>query len=219
MQEQIVSTVQRLLALKPREVLEIGCGTGLLLFKIAPQCKRYVATDFSHNVIRMLRAQVKEKKLAHVELEERQADQFAGFAPESFDLVILNSTVQYFPGIEYLLDVLDKAVTVVRRGGVIQVGDVRNLALLKAYHLSVQRFQSAEGMRVDKFAEQIEGRIQSEKELLVHPSFFAALKERYPRLGHISIQLRRGRHHNELTRFRYDAFLISMSYLHSREKQ
>ena len=155
----------------------------------------------------MLRAQVKEKKLAHVELEERQADQFAGFAPESFDLVILNSTVQYFPGIEYLLDVLDKAVTVVRRGGVIQVGDVRNLALLKAYHLSVQRFQSAEGMRVDKFAEQIEGRIQSEKELLVHPSFFAALKERYPRLGHISIQLRRGRHHNELTRFRYDAFL------------
>src|SRR5207245_2762027 len=124
-------------------------------FNIAPQCKRYVATDFSQNVIRMLRAQVKAGNLDHVELEERLADQLDGFAPESFDLVILNSTVQYFPGIEYLMNVLDQAVTVVRRGGVIQVGDVRNLALLKAYHLSVQRFQSPGEMRVDKFAEQI----------------------------------------------------------------
>ena len=32
-------------ALDPRRVLEIGCGTGLVLFRIAPRCDLYVGTD------------------------------------------------------------------------------------------------------------------------------------------------------------------------------
>jgi SAM-dependent methyltransferase/acyl carrier protein len=187
--------------------LEIGCGTGLLLFNIAPHCERYVGTDFSHTVIQMLQDQVARKNLNHVELHEGLADQFDGLASASFDLVILNSIVQYFPNIEYLAKVLDKAVSVVGSGGVIQVGDVRNLALLEAYHLSVQNFQSLDTLPVDTFSKQLQDRISNEKELLVSSSFFPALKERYTRLGHVTIQLRRGRHRNELTRFRYDAFL------------
>ena len=33
------STVERILALRPRRVLEIGCGTGLLLFRVAPRTR------------------------------------------------------------------------------------------------------------------------------------------------------------------------------------
>ncbi|MGG6267240.1 amino acid adenylation domain-containing protein [Leptolyngbya sp. AN03gr2] len=42
MQEWVDSTVERILALQPKRVLEIGCGTGLLLFRVAPQCLEYV---------------------------------------------------------------------------------------------------------------------------------------------------------------------------------
>ena len=94
-----------------------------------------------------------------------------------------------------------------RPGGVIHLGDVRNLTLFDAYHLSVQDFQSPDTLPIDKFTEQIQSRIVNEKELLIDPSFFPALKKRYSRLGHITIQLRRGCHRNELTLFRYDAFL------------
>ncbi|MBO0885727.1 MAG: amino acid adenylation domain-containing protein, partial [Mycobacterium sp.] len=41
------ATVDRIMALAPRRVLEIGVGSGLLLSEIAPHCERYVGTDFS----------------------------------------------------------------------------------------------------------------------------------------------------------------------------
>ena len=40
------ATVDRIMALQPRRVLEIGVGSGLLLSQIAPRCERYVATDY-----------------------------------------------------------------------------------------------------------------------------------------------------------------------------
>ncbi len=39
------ATVDRILALQPRRVLEIGAGSGLLLSQIAPHCEHYVGTD------------------------------------------------------------------------------------------------------------------------------------------------------------------------------
>ena len=47
MREWLDQTVERILSLRPQKVLEIGCGTGLLLFRLAPHCTRYVGTDFS----------------------------------------------------------------------------------------------------------------------------------------------------------------------------
>jgi methylase of polypeptide subunit release factors len=47
MQEWVEQTVARIRALTPQKVLEIGCGTGLLLSRIAPNCQEYVGIDFS----------------------------------------------------------------------------------------------------------------------------------------------------------------------------
>ena len=51
MQEWVAETVARILALKPQRVLEIGCGTGLLLARIAPHCEHYTGTDFSETAL------------------------------------------------------------------------------------------------------------------------------------------------------------------------
>ena len=47
MEEWRSATVDRIMALQPRRVLEIGAGLGLVLSQIAPQCEHYVATDMS----------------------------------------------------------------------------------------------------------------------------------------------------------------------------
>ncbi|MGH3368766.1 MAG: AMP-binding protein, partial [Nocardioidaceae bacterium] len=47
MREWLDATVEAILSLRPRRVLEIGCGTGMVLFAVAPHCERYVGTDFS----------------------------------------------------------------------------------------------------------------------------------------------------------------------------
>ena len=50
MREWVDSTVARILSLKPGRVLEIGCGAGLLLLRIAPHCMKYWGTDFAESL-------------------------------------------------------------------------------------------------------------------------------------------------------------------------
>ena len=47
----VEETVSRLRALRPSRVLEIGCGTGLLLTRLAGTCESYVGLDFSAEVL------------------------------------------------------------------------------------------------------------------------------------------------------------------------
>jgi methylase of polypeptide subunit release factors len=73
--------------------VEVGCGTGLLLLEVAPGCRAYLGTDFSEQALAALAGEVEARGLAHVRLERRVADDFAGIAPAQFDIVVLNSVV------------------------------------------------------------------------------------------------------------------------------
>ena len=208
MREWVDYTVERLLTLQPNRVLEIGCGTGLLLSRVAPHCSKYWGTDFSSEALRHLQqVQRSIKELEHVTLIHRKADDFEGIEAEVFDTVILNSVVQYFPSIDYLLRVLEGAVHTVRPGGFIFVGDVRSLPLLKAYHASVQYYQAHSSLSRVHLQQRVQQSIAQEEELVIDPAFFIALKHHFPQISHVQIQPRRGRHRNELTRFRYDVIL------------
>jgi amino acid adenylation domain-containing protein/non-ribosomal peptide synthase protein (TIGR01720 family) len=198
MREWADRTAERILAPRPRRVLEIGCGTGLLLLRVAPFCEAYVGTDFSDAALGYL-ARVLERAgppLPGVELRRRRADDWSGVEPGSFDAVVLNSVVQYFPGVTYLREVLRGAVAAVRPGGAIFLGDLRSLPLLAAFHAAVEA-SPAEAAR----------RLALERELAVDPELFAALVRELPRIGRVEIQLKRGRARNELSRFRYDVTL------------
>ncbi|MEH2241174.1 amino acid adenylation domain-containing protein [Nostoc sp.] len=209
MREWVNQTVERILSWRPSRVLEIGCGTGLLLFRIAPHCTRYWGTDLSQEVVHYLQQQLQwvEPKLPQVEIAHKTADNFGAIASETFDAVILNSVCQYFPSIEYLLNVFKGAVNTVAPGGFIFVGDVRSLPLLEAYHTSIQLHQAPDSLSRSQLAKRIRQRMTQEEELVIDPAFFTALKQHFPQIGHVQIQLKRGVHHNELTRFRYDVIL------------
>src|SRR6185369_14952405 len=70
MKEWVDQTVERIRALEPKRVLEIGCGTGLLLFRVAPHREAYHATDFSAAVIDQLETKIAD--LNHVTLSRRE---------------------------------------------------------------------------------------------------------------------------------------------------
>ncbi|HEU4711739.1 MAG TPA: amino acid adenylation domain-containing protein [Pyrinomonadaceae bacterium] len=204
MQEWVDDAVQRIVAQQPRRVLEIGCGTGLLLFRIAPHCERYVGTDFSPAALNYVREQT---RLPQVSLLEQNADDFANVEPASFDAVIINSVVQYFPGVDYLMRVLRGAVEAVAPGGFIAIGDVRSLPLLRTLHESVEQHRAEGGLSVDQLRQRVQRRMDQEEELLIDPAFFTALKRHLPRISHVEVEPKRGRFHNELTRFRYQVML------------
>jgi amino acid adenylation domain-containing protein/non-ribosomal peptide synthase protein (TIGR01720 family) len=207
MAEWVEQTCARIRALRPQRVLELGCGTGLLLFRIAPDCAAYVGTDFSQAAITQLRQHVERQALPQVALHQRAADDLSGFAEASFDLVIVNSVIQYFPSIEYLLRVLERAARLIAPGGRIFLGDMRSFALLAAFHTAVELYKAPATQTTEQLRRRVQRRLLQENELTVAPAFFAALARHIPQIGQVDIQLRRGRSHNELTQFRYDVVL------------
>jgi len=197
----------QILALQPERVLEIGCGTGLMLFQIAPHCTRYCATDFSPISLNYIQQHLANQQLANVTLVQKMAADFEGIETADFDAVILNSVVQYFPNIDYLVQVLEGAVKATAPGGFIFIGDVRSLPLLAAFHTSVQLYQAEPSLAGEQLQQRVQMQIFQETELVIEPDFFSALKHRFPQIGGVEIQLIRGSYHNELTDFRYNAIL------------
>ncbi|MFB2922991.1 amino acid adenylation domain-containing protein [Aerosakkonema funiforme] len=207
MQDWVNNQVAQILALQPSRVLEIGCGTGLLLFRIAPHCHKYCGTDFSSASLNYIRQHLQNQKLPQVTLLQKMAIDFEGIEAKSFDVVILNSVVQYFPNIDYLLRAIEGAIKATAPGGVIFIGDVRSLPLLQAFHASVQLHQAEPSLTREQLQQRVQMQIFQETELVIDPAFFSALKQHFPQINDVQLQLIRGCHHNELTQFRYNAIL------------
>ncbi|MGQ4807060.1 Chondramide synthase cmdD [Candidatus Entotheonellaceae bacterium PAL068K] len=201
----VASTVERILACDPHCVLEVGCGTGLLLSRLAPRVREYWGTDLSFEAIQYV-AKMKDvvEGLDHVVLLHRPADDFADMAAAQFDTIVLNSVVQYFPSLDYLLAVLQGAIRILKPGGTIFVGDVRSLPLLEAYHASVELFKAPESLSKEEFRYRVQRGMMNENELVIDPKFFTALKNRFLHINQVHIVPKRGCHRNELVQFRYD---------------
>ncbi|OKH37811.1 non-ribosomal peptide synthetase [[Phormidium ambiguum] IAM M-71] len=206
MQEWVSDRVQQILALKPKRVLEIGCGTGLLLFQIAPHCKKYMATDFSKVALESIQNKLNNLNLPQVELIQAMANDFSKIEGD-YDIVILNSIVQYFPNVDYLMEVIEGSIQVLAPGGVLFIGDVRSLPLLKAFHSWMQFSQADSGIERTELQQRVDRSLFEEPELAIDPKFFYALRDRFPQIQQVQIRLSQGRHHNEMKQFRYNVLL------------
>ena len=208
MREWVQHTVDRIMALAPTRVLEIGCGTGLLLHAIAPRVGRYTGLDFSSSAVDTLRARSAARGLTNVSLHVARADNVDQIADiDPVDVVVINSVSQYFPDVDYLRRVLALAVARLAPGGAVFVGDVRSLPLLEAFHASVELSQAPATVTVTELAERVRSRVDHDPELVIDPAFFDALRTDLPAVTAVDIQLKRGHAQNEMTRFRYDVVL------------
>ncbi|HEU5374052.1 MAG TPA: amino acid adenylation domain-containing protein [Ktedonobacteraceae bacterium] len=208
MREWVEHTLEELRAGEPQRVLEIGCGSGLLLFRLAPDSTKYWGTDFSPGALQMVQRHAQKRGLSQVQLLQRMADDFTGMEEQTFDTIILNSVVQYFPSLHYLLDVLAGALQHIALPGTIFLGDLRNQQLLELFHASIELYKcDNEEFPLDQFHQRIHAQMAQETELLLDPAFFYALQERYPQISEVCIRPKRGRYDNELTAFRYNVQL------------
>ncbi|GAA3074677.1 non-ribosomal peptide synthetase [Streptosporangium carneum] len=207
MREWRAATVDRVLALAPEKVLEIGVGTGLLLSGLLPRVESYWATDFSPGVIARLTRQLDGTEWAdRVHLFARGADEFGGLPEGHFDTVVINSVIQYFPSGDYLTRVLEGALAALRPGGRVFVGDVRNKMSVRAFHAAVQARLLGPDAEAAHVLEAADLAVRLEKELTVDPGFFTALAARSDVSG-VDVRLKRAHSHNEMSLHRYDVTL------------
>ncbi|MFD2170023.1 amino acid adenylation domain-containing protein [Tumebacillus lipolyticus] len=202
-------TVERIQDLKPQRVLEIGCGTGMLLYRIAPDCEQYVGIDLSQKALAMIEAHLPRLGLANtVELVHgKAAESVELMETAAFDTVVINSVLQYFPSVDYLLQVIEEALRVLKPGGHLFLGDVRQYALLEVFHAAVQLHQAPDSMSKKELVQKWEASLVQEKELTLDPAFFEALMVEWPQITGVEVQLKRGYEDNELTGYRYDVVL------------
>jgi len=207
--ESVNGVVARLATLPHEHVIEIGCGTGLIQQRFSPDVADYLATDISAPVLeRLAEAAAREPaRRSAVRFERREAIDFSGLDDNSVDLVVLNSTVQYFPSADYLLEVLRGAARVVRPGGNVFVGDVRDRRLAELFHVTLALHHAGPETAARDVLMSAELALTDEAELLIDPAFFSSASERVPGVTGARIELKRGDIANELTRFRYDVVL------------
>ena len=208
MREWLDATIQRIAALKPTHLLEIGCGIGLLTQTLAPMCESYYGSDLSSTAVSRLQEFTEtQPQLSHIELTQREATDFRDVRPRSLDTIVLNSVIQYFPNLTYLLNVLEGAARSVAPGGHIFVGDVRHFGLLRILQSSVQFAKASPDASVRWLKQKIALSVEQEAELVVDPQFFLALPQSDLPIVGAEILIKRGHARNELTRYRYDVLL------------
>lgn len=196
------AVVNQVLRLKPKRVLELGAGTGLLLNKIAPHVERYWATDVSGLVVSRLAKETAGMPWAdRVVFAHQAADEFTDIHFD-LDAVVLNSVVQYFPQRDYLRDVLDRAWERLQPGGSLVIGDVRRRRSYRVFQTAVQLSRHPRAQNAELSAAVMQAELM-EKELLVDPEFFVEWAQEVDSAA-VDVRLKAVSFDNELSRHRYE---------------
>lgn len=84
------------------DVLEFGCGTGLLTLRLQPLVRSITGVDSSPGMLAMLRGKIEEKKLTNIKiqlLDTAKGDALAG----GYNLVVCSMTLHHVREVEPLI--------------------------------------------------------------------------------------------------------------------
>ncbi|KAK9764363.1 hypothetical protein K7432_008189 [Basidiobolus ranarum] len=208
MREWLEDTLNGIKSLRPKHVLEIGCGSGMIMFNIAPQCEVYVGTDLSEAALDYVRGYLKDLHLENiVQLQSGGAHELDSLEVDQFDTVIINSVLQHFPGIQYLNNLLNSVIKSVKPGGHIFLGDIRGKTLSKYHYSSLALFKANKNTTVQELRKIAKTKESNENELLLDPAYFFTLKEKMKEISHVQVIPKLTSNLNEMSKFRYQVVL------------
>src|SRR5262249_18429379 len=120
------------------------------------------------------------------------------FEPESFDLIVMASTAQFFPGPNYFAAVLEKSLKLLAPGGTILLCDIMDARRKQELGESLQEFQ--------RLNPQARTRTQLDGELYFDEAYFFDLEATLPDVCEVQVRHREQGFSTEL-RYRFDVIL------------
>ncbi len=193
------ATLQTIKSLNPQRVMEIGIGSGLIMYPLLKDVRSYVGLDISSGIIAKHHEYLKNTDYK-VELYHLTADQIDRIQTEQrFDCIIFNSVIQYFPSIKYFEDVLTKALKLLNPGGSLFIGDIRDYHQHRNLIRDRLIYEQGGGTEAE-----IDILAKRETELLIAPEYF--LERQNDQLT-VMILAKTGDYSNELNQYRYDVIL------------
>jgi ubiquinone/menaquinone biosynthesis C-methylase UbiE len=118
---EVAEAVKREVALNgAMDVLDYGCGTGLVTLCLQPQVKSITGADTSDGMLEILRGKIAGQGLTNVETVLLDTDR-ESFQPECFDLLVSSMTMHHVDDVGKLLQDFYR---VIRPGRVLAVADL-----------------------------------------------------------------------------------------------
>jgi len=194
------------------KVLEIGCSSGLTMFRIAPHVGTYYGTDMSPSILSSTQEEASKLGYENVSLSCLPAHEIDQLSEQNFDLVIINSVVHCFKGHNYLRKVLVKSIGKVRSKGFLFLGDLMDEDKRDALQENMLTFKNS------NLGKGYHTKTDWSKELFVSREYLDDLIS--DEIGITSINYSKKIHaiENELTRFRFDAFACIDKDAKNKEK-
>ncbi len=181
-----------------KKVLEIGCGAGLIMFQLAPKAGLYVGLDPSELTQARNRERVAAEGHDNIRLLTGFADAVGSMEPGSFDLVVIASTAQFFPGPLYAERVVAESLRALAPGGRIILADVMDARRREAFKESLVEYKTLHPEAKTKTS--------PGHELYFDEDFFEDLRGRLPELAAVRVERRAQGFANELG-YRFDVIL------------
>jgi amino acid adenylation domain-containing protein len=192
---------------RPRRVLEIGCGAGLIALRVAPRCADYLAIDWSEGALAWLDRHARAQGLTHLRLRQADAAALDLDPGAGFDAIVVHSVAQYFDDAATLASLLERWAGWLAHGGTIYLGDVRDERLREAAAFDDAWQRLGPSGTVGALRREAEWLLARDDELCLAPGWFAAWCEAHPKFGPPLFEARLGGGDNELLRYRYDVTL------------
>jgi amino acid adenylation domain-containing protein len=203
MNEYVENTFKKLKPIlnKNSKVLEIGCASGISMFRLAPLVKRYVGIDLCHPVIQLNKKKIREKGIKNIRLRTLYAHELDKIAERDFDMVIMNSVVQFFKGHNYLRQVIKKIMPLLKDQGVIFFGDIMDQEKKSELIESIEKFPGKNPGSEEK------AWTDWSEYLFISRPFFDHLAYDFPMIASVRHSSKHYTIENELTRFRFDTII------------
>ena len=193
-------------------VLEIGTGSGMILFNLLKGLKSYTGLEPSRRAVDFV---------THIASSiEGLANKVKVFEASAVDLgrlpirhcpntVVINSVAQYFPSQDYLFRVIQDLLELESvRNKTLFFGDIRSYPLHREFLVVRALYIAGEDAGKDEIRRIVVDLEKAESELLVDPGFFTSLPSRLSgKIAHVEILPKRMHATNELSCYRYDAVI------------
>lgn len=174
------------------KVLEVGIASGLTCFAIAPQVGEYYGLDISEVTLKKTKKALIQRKIKNVFLLQGEAIDVNRLELADLELVILNSVVQYFPGYNYFLKVIERLIACMSDTGILYIGDVMDY--------------DRKSVMEEKLSEQ--GVTRASRHDLWYPRcFMQELPAYFREIINVDVSNKVGCIENELKQYRYDVIL------------
>lgn len=111
----VLPLLERLELERHHRVLDVGCGSGMTLLEIEKRVAEAVGTDFSQAMVDRYPGKSRTYVCAAHELP---------FDQGSFHRILMFSVAHYFPSFDYFRAVVEKCLWLLRKGGILLVGDL-----------------------------------------------------------------------------------------------